>query len=83
MIDTQHEAAVIWSLDFDAELPCEGKHVHTECSHVAKFVLTAACGSIFALCKNGAEGKMKRADEGSICKGCMKPALECWSIRPI
>lgn len=86
MIDTQHEAAVIWSLDFDAELPCESEHFqigNTICSGKGVVIAEFSCHKSVIGCKNYSKFFAKEFTMDGACMGCNKGIPECWQIRPI
>lgn len=84
-VDTARDVAVLWTLDFDAELPCEADHVgtNTVCSaYVSHFATN--CTDKKVVCKNGANYVQKWMNYGNaFCPGCDNPVENCWSIRPI
>ena len=83
MIDTEHEAATIWALDFDAELPCEAlHHSGVKCSGPARW-LSKTCKGSKVICANAANYQKEGIYTGLICADCWSPCAECWSIRPI
>ena len=83
MIDTHREAATIWALDFDAELPCEAHHRNSECSGKVTHWFKA-CDEQYSVCENAAKFAINRIRENSAVHNvCFEPVAECWSIRPI
>ena len=86
IVDTAGDVAVLWTLDFDAELPCESTHVtfdNKNCSSVA-FGVKSSCGQPVLICKSAYTWNAGRiADGRTLCAGCSHLAAECWSIRPI
>jgi hypothetical protein len=85
-VDTARDVAVLWTLDFDAELPCESQLHELEgilCSGKATYFVTTAYGRAHTACKN-AGAEIKSAIESCECVClCDAPYHECVSIRPI
>jgi len=86
-VDTAQDLAVLWTLDFDAELPCESEHSDPtnlicagKATHVAKFICTE--GTV-AGCVNYANYVKSCIAAFSTCRMCQGACSECWSIRPI
>lgn len=69
----------------EVEPPCEAKHQVTTCEGSAAYLITS-CHIVFKACpvyvehpEHGVRVRMERFD----CKGCHRPAVDCWTIRPI
>lgn len=85
-VDMARDVAVLWTLDFDAELPCESEHSQSGneiCSNKAVVVAEYTCNAAVIGCANYAAYFASVFVPGDRCAGCFKDVSECWSIRPI
>lgn len=86
MLDTARNQAVLWTLDFNAELPCESQ-LHqvgrVPCSGPGVYFVITACGKRHTACKNAGEHIKRCIEEAKRVCICRAPYQECVSIRPI
>lgn len=67
---------------WNAECPCEAKHIKTPCSEVV-IARIVSCSRDFRCCQNWVVAVTARMAAGRICRSCKRPAEDCWRIIPI
>lgn len=67
---TAMDTAVLWSMDFDPELPCEYTHRETECSKIATHFLD--CCRRELICQNAA-ARIEGVVSIATCGVCFRP----------
>lgn len=85
-VDAARDVAVLWTLDFDAELPCESDHdknpKNPVCSGRAIYFYSC-CVVNKVVCESAGEYVKWSINRGGECASCGAKTRECWSIRPI
>jgi hypothetical protein len=78
-VDTARDVAVLWTLDFDAELPCEASHNNGEyaCSGPARWIVELRCRGKLAVCDTAANKQRQRRGSGYYCGNCDELMTEC------